>query len=228
MLVRIGLLKKKPNWTMAEFRAHWVSRHGPLARQLLGLRGYVQNHVVNGENKVLDFPRGPEEFDGFSQLWFDDEAAMCAAVATDLGRALVADESHFIGELRIALVRQYEIVAPVNGPSHVKLMCLLRRRTDIGAEQFKETWSDPRSSLIESLPGIRGIRQNLIVGREVPKGVSAGYERLPIDAIMELWFHGAEAVVSAFLSPEGRQMIARSRSLIAEITPFYVEPYLVV
>jgi uncharacterized protein (TIGR02118 family) len=228
MLVRIGLLKKKTNWGTEEFRAHWASRHGPVARQLSGLRGYVQNHVVRREHKAFDFPRGPEEFDGFSQLWFDDEAAMRAAVATELGRALVADERHFIGDLRIALVRQYEIVAPANGSSYVKLMCLLRRRTDIGAEQFQEEWSDPRSSLIETLPGVRGIRQNLIVGREVPKGTPAGYERLPIDAIMELWFDSAEALVSAFLSPEGRQMIARSRGFVTEITPFFVEAYVVV
>jgi uncharacterized protein (TIGR02118 family) len=228
MLVRIGLLKKKPNWRTEEFRAHWVSRHGPLAQQLSGLRGYVQNHVVAREHGAFDFPRGTEEFDGFSQLWFDDEASMRAAVATDLGRALVADEGHFIGELRIALVRQDEIIAPENGRSCVKLMCLLRRRPEIGAEQFQEEWGDPRRSPIGTIPGVRGIRQNMIVGREVPKGSPAGYERLPIDAIVELWFDGAEALASAFSSSEGRQMIARYRDLVAEITPFLVEPYVVV
>lgn len=123
---------------------------------------------------------------------------MRAAVATDLGRALVADESHFIGELRIALVRQYEIMAAARGQSSVKLMCLLKRRPDIGANQFQEEWSDLHSSSIADLPGVRGVRQNLVVGREVPKGSPAGYERLPIDAIVELWFDSAEAFVSAF------------------------------
>jgi len=227
MLVRIGFLKKKPDWTIEAFRAHWVSRHGLLARQLSGLRGYVQNHVVIRED-AFDFPRGREKFDGFSQLWFDDESAMRAAVATDLGRALVADESHFIGELRIALVRQYDIIPPASDQSHVKLMCIVKRRTDIGAEQFQEKWSGPRNSAIGTLPRIRGVRQNLVVGREVPKGTPAGYERLPIDAIAELWFDSTDAVVSAFESPEGKTMIEQSRGFVAEITPYYVEPYVVV
>lgn len=56
MLVRIGFLRKKPNWKTEDFRSYWISRHGPLARQLSGLRGYVQNHVVNRGHKAFDFP----------------------------------------------------------------------------------------------------------------------------------------------------------------------------
>jgi hypothetical protein len=85
-----------------------------------------------------------------------------------------------------------------------------------------------RTGPIGPIPGVHGIRQNLIVGREVPKGTPADYERLPIDGIIELWFDRADAFASAFSSTEGRQMMARYRDLVAEITPFLVEPYVVV
>ncbi len=226
MLVRIGFLKKKTNWRTEDFRAHWVSPHGPLARELPGLRHYVQNHVLSIQG-VPDYPRGSEEFDGFSQLWFDDHATMRAAIATDLGRALSADEALFIGELRIAIAEQIGKEGPTNGRSGLKLMCLVERRIDVPVTQFHKEWSGRLNSLIIKLPGIRGVRHNLVVGREVPKGTPAAYDRLPVDAISELWFDSVEALTAAFLSTESKTMIKQSRGLVATMTPYWVECYVV-
>jgi uncharacterized protein (TIGR02118 family) len=228
VLTRMGLLKKKSEWSIEEFRSHWLLRHGPLARRLSGLRGYVQNHIVNKGFKGVDIPRDAEEYDGFSQLWFDNDAAMHAAIATDLGRALVADESHFIGDLRIALVQEDEIVPPANRQSLVKYMSLLTRRGNITPERFCSEWKGPHASQARALPGVRGYRQNLIIERQVPKGAPVGYERLPIDGVSELWFDNEGACVAAFASSEGRQMVERARDVIVTFTTYLVEAYVIV
>ena len=100
MIVRSGLIRKKPDWTQDDFRRYWREHHGALAAKLPGLRRYEQNHVVDSVQRGISYPRGLEQLDGFSMLWFDSEAAMRAAIATEAGRALVADENHFIGDLR--------------------------------------------------------------------------------------------------------------------------------
>ena len=49
MIVRMGLLTRKPGVTMEQFRRHWRDVHGPLAAKLTGLRRYHQNYVVDRE-----------------------------------------------------------------------------------------------------------------------------------------------------------------------------------
>jgi len=75
---------------------------------------------------------------------------------------------------------------------------------------------------------VRGYRQNLIVGREVPKGQPVDYDRLPIDGIVELWFDDTESLNTAFASPRGVTLMTHAREFIAEITTFLVERHVIV
>ena len=54
--------------------------HGPLAAKLPGLRRYHQNHVVDRAQRGITYARGGLDFDGFSELWFDDLPSMQAAL----------------------------------------------------------------------------------------------------------------------------------------------------
>ena len=76
MIVRMGLLQKKPGLSAAEFRAHWRDAHGSLAAKLPGLRRYHQNHVVDRQQRGITYARGSYDFDGISELWFDDLPSM--------------------------------------------------------------------------------------------------------------------------------------------------------
>jgi uncharacterized protein (TIGR02118 family) len=228
MIVRMGLIKKKAQWSTAEFRHHWLDHHGALAARLPGLRRYEQNHVIDQAQRGISYERGPEQLDGFSMLWFDSEDAMRAAIATDAGRALVADENHFIGNLRIVAVDQVEVIPPAADRPLIKRMSLLRRRPDVSPERFKHEWRVEHARLVRETKGVQGYRQNLIVGREVPKGTPVGYDDLPIDGIVELWFDNTESLDAAFASPEGRTLMAHARVFIAEITTFLVERHVIV
>jgi uncharacterized protein (TIGR02118 family) len=227
-VVRMGLINKPEDWSVARFRAHWRENHAPLAAGLPGLRSYVQNHVIDSEQRGISFRRGPENPDGISQLTFDSEESMRSAIATEVGPLLVEDENRFIGRLRIVTVKPHVVVAPPAPGRALKRMSLLRRREDVSPEVFAHEWQAVHGPLVRQLPGVRGYCQNLIVGRQSPKGVDVGYEGLPIDGIVELWFSDTSAIDAAFGSPAGRETMAHAAKFIGEITTFLVDPFTVV
>ncbi len=225
MIVRSGILRKKADWLDDDFRRHWRDQHGPLAARLPGLRAYEQNPVIDSVQRGFSYPRGPEQIDGFSMLWFDDEAAMKAAMATPEGQALVADEQHFIGDLRVVAIDQVTVIPPATGRPLLKRMSLLRRLPGVTPETFVREWREEHAHLVRRLQGVRGYRQNLIIDREVPKGRPVGYDGLPVDGIVELWFDDAAAIDAAFGSPQGLTLMQHAREFIGEITTFIVEPH---
>ena len=110
--LRMGLIRKKPDWTDQAFRSHWRDRHGPLVAQLPTLRSYRQNLVLDRLQRGIDFARGPWDFDGFSQLGFDEAKQADTAFNTgELATAIRADEERFLGGLHIVTVAQTEVVA---------------------------------------------------------------------------------------------------------------------
>ncbi|MBK7654470.1 MAG: EthD family reductase [Burkholderiaceae bacterium] len=227
-VVRMGLINKPDDWSMARFRAHWRENHAPLAARLPGLREYVQNHVIDSEQRGISFKRGPEHLDGLSQLTFDSLQSMRSAIATEVGPALIEDENLFIGRLRIVTVEPHVVIAPPAPGKTLKRMSLLRRREDVTPEVFAYEWQAVHGPLVRQLPGVLGYRQNLIVGRQSPKGVDVGYEGLPIDGIVELWFSDTDAINAAFGSPIGIETMAHAATFIGEITTFLVDPFTVV
>jgi len=62
----MGLLKKKPEASPAEFRAYWRNHHAGLASRVPNLQCYWQNAVTERLQRGIDFARGPWDFDGFS------------------------------------------------------------------------------------------------------------------------------------------------------------------
>ena len=85
MLKFIVVLYKRPGMSGEEFRRHLQDVHGPLARNLPGLRKYVQNHVCADPKRKLP------GWDAVVELYFDDWAAMEAAWASPQGVASDAD-----------------------------------------------------------------------------------------------------------------------------------------
>ena len=231
MNVRMGLLGKKPDWTTDEFRRYWRNKHGPLAARVPNLREYWQNHVLDRIQSGIDFARGPWDFDGFSQLYFDDaHQAAHGITSSDVAAALIADEQHFLGELHIVTTEQ-NVVVPV--PAATKRAPLLKRisthkrRPELSEEDFRREWIVHRD-LVEKMPDIAAYRQNVVIARERIKGQSCGYDELPIDGIVELWFEDAATLEAAFSSSAGRTTMKHAQTFLAEITAFVVEEHRVV
>ena len=69
---------------------------------------------------------------------------------------------------------------------------------------------------------------HLITERQVPKGTVVGYEQLPVDGIVELWFDSIESIDRIFGCPAGLALMAHAGSFIGEITTTLVEVHVVV
>ncbi|MFN0154952.1 MAG: EthD domain-containing protein [Gaiella sp.] len=94
MFKAIILLTRKEGMTPDEFRRWWLDEHAPLARQLPGVRRIVGNLVTT--------PDAP--YDGITELWFDDQAALEGAYASEIGQAVAADSmAHVSGRVRLAV-----------------------------------------------------------------------------------------------------------------------------
>jgi uncharacterized protein (TIGR02118 family) len=227
--LRMGLIRKKPDWTDDAFRRHWRDSHGPLVAQLPTLRAYRQNLVVDRLQRGIDFARGPWDFDGFSQLRFDEAArANEAFTQGDLASKIRADEQHFLGELHIVTVEQTEVIAlPAKPEGLLKRISLLRRPIAQSEEDFRREWK-VHADHVRRMPGVSGYRQNVVVAREFEKGSPCTYAELPIDGIVELWFENTDTLNAAFASPQGQRTMAHARTFLAEITAFVVEEHRVV
>jgi uncharacterized protein (TIGR02118 family) len=228
VIVRMGLLQKRSDLGNQEFRTHWRNSHGPLAARLPGLRRYHQNYVVDREQRGIAYARGVEDFDGFSELWFDDLPSMSAAFAAEQTQALGEDEGRFIGELKIITALQHIVVQKPRNVSLIKRMSTLKRRADISSEQFKTEWFDVHSFLVKRLPEVKGYTQNLIFDRSHGRRRPATYEELPIDGIVELWFDDRDSLNSAFASDAGKTLMTHASEFIEEISTFLVETHEVV
>ena len=226
MTVRMGLIRKKADWTFEDFDAYWRGSHGALARRAPGLRAYWQNLVVDRLQRGIDFARGPWDFDGFSQLSFDD-AKQSSHAFNDSGLAadLIKDEQHFLGDLHI-VTAEPSVVIPVPAKEEraglLKRMSILKRLPAVSEDDFRREWK-VHGDFVRKMSGVGGYRQNVIVARERVKGQPCGYEDLPIDGIVELWFKDVPTLEAAFGSDAGKQTMAHAKRFLSEITAFVVQ-----
>jgi hypothetical protein len=121
MLKAIGLIPRRHDFTPKQFYERWLKGHAPLvakhSRDLRMLR-YVQSHKV--PSPILDqWASGrewavPPEFDGITEVWWESEADMAAALASpEGGRAsaiLKADEAEFCDMSRVSVIMTTEHV----------------------------------------------------------------------------------------------------------------------
>ena len=226
MTVRMGLIRKKADWSFDEFNNYWRDRHGALAARAPRLREYWQNPVVDRLQRGIDFARGSWDFDGFSQLWFDDTRQADEAFGSgNLAAELIADEQHFLGGLHI-VTAEPAVVIPLPEPDErrqlLKRISIIKRLPQMSEDDFRREWR-VHGEHVRRMPGVSAYRQNVVVARERLKGQPCAYEELPIDGIVELWFKDAATLDAAFSSPHGQTTMAHAKSFLHEITAFVVD-----
>lgn len=100
MFKAVVLLTRAQGSTREEFRAWWLERHAPLARELPGLRRLVFN--------VVDTESAP--YDGVSELWFETRGAFEAAYASEIGQRVAADSlANVSGRIRLLVDEQVQV-----------------------------------------------------------------------------------------------------------------------
>lgn len=96
MLKFMVVLHRRPDFTADQFRRHLTDIHGPLAKNLPGLKKYIQNFVSS------DPKRKAPHWDAIIELYFDDWSTMEAAWASPQGAASDADLPLFADMTRTA------------------------------------------------------------------------------------------------------------------------------
>jgi uncharacterized protein (TIGR02118 family) len=94
----IVLLPRRADMTREAFGQHLRETHLPLVTRLPGLRRLVVNWVLPDPNG------SPPAYDAVSEDWFDDPAAMGAALASPEGQAVAADVPNYLDLSRFALL----------------------------------------------------------------------------------------------------------------------------
>jgi uncharacterized protein (TIGR02118 family) len=89
MLKFMVVVYRRPELNPAQFRRHFEEVHGPLAKNLPGLRKYTQNYPG------ADPKRKAPEWDAIVELYFDSWAAMEVAWNSPQGLASDADLTRF-------------------------------------------------------------------------------------------------------------------------------------
>jgi uncharacterized protein (TIGR02118 family) len=224
----MGLLQKRADIDQQQFRTHWRTGHGALAAKLPGLRRYHQNHIVDRTQRGITYERDGLDFDGFSELWFDDLPSMHAAFAAHEVKALADDEDRFISGLKLITAVQHVVIPTPTDVPLIKRMTTLKRRPDVSAEKFQEEWFDVHSVLVKRLPQVKGYTQNLIFDRSLGRGKPATYNELPIDGIVELWFTDTDSLNEGFGSDAGKTLMTHATEFIAAMSTFLVETHKVV
>lgn len=105
MIKAVVLLKRKDELSAQAFADWLLKEHLPMVLKLPGLRRYQANIAVDPE----------DDFDGFSELWFDSEDAMLSAYDTELGKAVAADSLAHV-RLRKRFVVQEHPFEPSSEP----------------------------------------------------------------------------------------------------------------
>lgn len=91
MITRFGFAPRKPGLSCSEFRTHWQDVHGPIIRDMPGLRGYRQNHRSDS------YMIGEIHYDALAETDFDSLAAMEASFQSSYYReSVMPDEGRFV------------------------------------------------------------------------------------------------------------------------------------
>jgi len=228
MIVRMGLLTKRADLTIAQFRRHWKDVHGPLAAKMPGLLAYHQNHVVDKSQLAIDHARGEWDIDGVSELWFRDRAAMDAAIHSPAYAAVAADSDNAIATTRV-IVAEQNVVTPrdARGPL-IKRISLLERARGLTAEDFRREWFERHAAMVAKFPGLAGYTQNLVIDRIASTALRGAHEEARVDGVVEMWFRNKADLEAAFRSPAAEVSQRHALSFIAAITTFLVEVHEIV
>jgi uncharacterized protein (TIGR02118 family) len=98
MVKVIVLLPRRADLSPEAFKQHMRETHLPLVTKLPGLRRLMLNWVLADPNQP------PPAYDAVSEDWFEDAAAMGAALASPEAQAVAADMPNFLDPSRSAFL----------------------------------------------------------------------------------------------------------------------------
>lgn len=244
-IVRTGLFTKKADLTVAQFRDYWHYHHAAIASHMHGMMKYDQNHVVRKVD-LGDIPSTSRECEGMSQIWFanmqgqksNDPETMTKLAADE--RILFRTMDLVVSETKV--FKQMKAETP-----YVKYMCFVKRAKGLDLPAYQMKLDDAAEKIME-IPGCIEYRAGNVIERLMdnvqgdrtrkadeeahahPSWISAGYEDVPIDSVLEIYFKFSEetSIDNIFDSPEGKAAIACLKEIVSETSSYLCDVHHIV
>jgi hypothetical protein len=222
----MGMIRKLPSLTPAEFSAHWSGPHGVFGAQIPNLRHYHQNHSAGG----FSFVGLPDRWNlnGLSELWFDGIEPMLAGVRSPAYGGLASDTPKVMTMPGlIAGTQEVQFGGSVDRSSLSKAMVLMGRNPALTAEDFFDAWRR-RSEGFSTVPGLAALTNTYVSHWESVPGVVISHDELPVDLVVEFWFASPAELQEAFASTLAERLGVGFDAVAADASAFATKTFVIV
>lgn len=195
MIHSMYFITRKPSITEEEFHRYWREVHGPIAKKIHQLRGYIQSHRIS-------FAGMNSTYDGVAEAWLEDEAAMAALRSSpEYLQGALADEPNFIDLNRVEwmLTNDHVILDGPQTPQQVKLIFQLKRKPGWSLADGRKYWIEVHGPIVKTLPGLRRYVQSHLVD------AAYTYAEPKWDGVAQLWVDDAAAMQKLLDSQEFKE-----------------------
>lgn len=225
MIKRMSILTRRPDVTPERFREHWFGLHADLLKKLLPeVNGYVQNLWLGpGPNPLR--PPGPHKIDGIVELWFENEAAMDAAFASDRGKELMADGRLFIDTVTTFVVEERVMILGPRGAA--KFIGVFNKRPHLDTATFTRQWKDEHPPYVrKGVPHACRYAQAQVIDMQHRHALASG--GTAVDGFVEISWPSAADMATDMQGPTIGAMRADADRFIAVISGSTIEERVVI
>ena len=244
-IVRTGLFTKKSNLTLAEFRDYWHYHHAAIASHMHGMMKYDQNHVVR-KASLGSVPATSRDCDGMSQIWF---ASMEGQKSNDPETmSKLAIDEHILFQTMDLVVSETKVYREMTPDTpFVKYMSFVKKAEGMDAEEFKSRLEAVAEKML-AIPGCIEYRAGSVLERLMcnaqgdrvkkaddksyahPSWISATYEEVPVDAVLEIYFRFSEetAIEDVFATEAGAAACDSLKEILSEASTYICDVHHIV
>lgn len=214
MITVAAFFKRRPGSSVEAFQDYWRTHHADLARELPGLRRYVQSHTLPGIYRLRE-----PAYDGVALLEFDDTDALRAVAASAAFQKVKADEANFMDTKSYGeIVTEAHIIKDGSVPDGaVKNIEFVKRRPDLDVVAFQKHWREIHGPLGAAIPPVLRYVQCHTRAAAYRGG------RTPIyDGLALTWFADTDAMRRSAETPEYRATRADEANFVAAELDFII------
>ncbi|MEZ5708785.1 MAG: EthD family reductase [Blastomonas sp.] len=182
----ISFIRRKPGLTLEEFHQHWLGSHGPGARQIPGIEGFVLGEIAVDPGAAQSSATGAVQLDGIAESWQAPGIRRAEQAKTNPHvREWLAAAPNYIGALNIYVTREHVFVPPKRGGK--KVMTLLYPKEGQSREDFVRHVLEVHGPLSRNVPGLRGYVLSEIIRAPAMPGMPQIEELGEVGIIGQSW-----------------------------------------
>ena len=186
MVKLVVCFKRRADMEVEPFQEYWRTRHAEVARELPGIRRYVQSHTL-----LAGYRKGEPVYDGIAEIWFDDTDAIRALDGTAALRAAREDAARFVdrSSMRTLVTDEHLVKDGALPDGCVKNIEFVHRRQDLDVEEFQRYWREVHGPLASEIPVVLRYVQS-----HCRRGGYANGRQPPCDGVAITWFESTAAM----------------------------------